>query len=86
MDDGQTQYVNNWINSDWFHTYKITYGVLWSLLSVLKAGIKKGNFIPVLNYAIKHYAMRLMGNGGIAPPFLTLALDGSNPAAFPAGM
>jgi hypothetical protein len=36
----------------------------------------KGNIIPVLNYVIKHYAMKAWRNGGTAPPFLTLILDG----------
>jgi hypothetical protein len=40
---------------------KITNGVLWSLLSLFKAGLKKGKIIPVLNDAIKHYAMKAYG-------------------------
>jgi hypothetical protein len=38
----------------------------------------KGKYtvIPLLNYVIKHYAMKAYGGiGGIAPPFLTSALD-----------
>jgi hypothetical protein len=35
--------------------------------------VPKGKIIPML---IKHQAMMTWENGGIAPPFLTLALDG----------
>jgi hypothetical protein len=35
---------------------------------------KKGKFVPVLNYAPRHEDV--WGSGDIAPPFLTLALDG----------
>jgi hypothetical protein len=36
----------------------------------------KCNVIIVINYAIKYYAMKALGNGSIAPLFLTTALDG----------
>jgi hypothetical protein len=36
---------------------------------------KRTKVFPVLNYIIKHYAVKAHGNGGTAPPFLTAALD-----------
>jgi hypothetical protein len=50
--------------------------------TALGSGYKR-KVIPVLNYIIKHYAIKAWGSGSIAPPFLTLALDGGSGADRP---
>jgi hypothetical protein len=43
-----------------------------------------GKVMPVFKYVIKHYAMNAYGSGGLAPTFLTSALDGGElPASHP---
>jgi hypothetical protein len=46
---------------------------------------EKGD-VPVLNYVIKHYAMKTWGSGGIAPPFFTLALGEGERSASHSGL
>jgi hypothetical protein len=73
-------------NSHGYHTFWEEYRaniVIYSVFSIkfavgnMKLLSKKGKVISVLNYAIKHYAMKAYGGvEGIAPPFLTSAPDG----------
>jgi hypothetical protein len=47
---------------------------------------KRATFSSVLNYVIKHCAMKTWGSGGIAPSFFTSALGESERAALPPGL
>jgi hypothetical protein len=63
-----------------FSRGQITAHLLWFLVR------QKGNVAPVLNYVIKHYAMKTYRHGGIAPPFLTSALGEGKRSASPPGI